>query len=426
MINKTMSLHIKNIYLPDGKKTELHIDNGIITKVGECLEETTGHILDGGGKYVIPGFYNMHTHAAMTLLRGYRDDLKLFEWLQDIWAVEAHLDDEAVYWGVRLACLEMIKSGTICFADMYFRLDVTAKAISDSGLKAMLTSCMLDAGREWKVMKDREDCEQDYASASKWADSVKFGVAVHAPYTVCDKNILWAADFARERGLHINIHVSETEKENSDFVSIHGLSPVRYLDKLNFWGDDVILAHGLHLSDDDVSILGDHKVTVAHNINSNLKLASGYSFRYEELRDAGANVTIGTDGCASSNNLDMLEAMKTTSLLQKGWRRDPESLPLGELIKLSTLNGAKSMRVDGGQIKEGCAADLLLIDTHSPAFTPNINFLSNLVYSANSSCIDTVICNGNVLMEGRRVKDEDLIMEQASKHSARIISMVKK
>jgi len=250
-------------------------------------------------------------------------------------------------------------------------------------------------------------------------------VAVHAPYTVCGDNIRWAADFARERGLPLNIHVSETEKENLDCQSTNGVSPVQYLNRLNFWGDDVILAHGLHLNDEDVRILGENHVTVAHNINSNLKLASGYAFRYEELRDAGANVTIGTDGCASSNNLDILEAMKTTSLLQKGWRQNPESLPLRELLDMATVNGAKGMKTNGGIIKEGCAADLLLIDTHSPAFTPNINFLSNLIYSANSSCIDTVICDGKVLMEGRKVKDEDLIMEQASKHSARVISKVK-
>jgi len=420
-----MTLHIKNLTFPDGISGEILIDNGLISKIGSSIQGTYDRVVDAGGKYVIPGFYNMHTHAAMTLLRGYRDDMKLFEWLQDIWAAEAHLDDEAVYWGVRLACLEMIKSGTVCFADMYFRLDVTARAIADSGLKAMLTSCLLDAGREDKKLKDRIDCEADFKASLKWPGNVKFGVSVHAPYTVCEENIRWAADYARERGLLLNIHVSETEKENADSIAQRGMTPVRYLDKLDFWGDDVILAHGLHLTDEDVKILGDHHVTVAHNINSNLKLASGHSFRYEELRDAGVNVTLGTDGCASSNNLDILEAMKTTSLLQKGWRQNPESLPLGELMGMATTNGAKGMKMNGGKIEEGCSADLLLIDTHSPAFTPNINFLSNLIYSANSSCIDTVICSGNVLMEGRKLKDEDEIMEQAAKHSARVIAQVK-
>jgi len=418
-----MKLQIKNIRLQNGTESEILIEDGIITKIGDAVEGPSDHVIDGGGKYLIPGFYNMHTHAAMTLLRGYKDDLQLFEWLKHIWAVEAHLDDEAVYWGVRLACLEMIKSGTICFNDMYFRLGVTARAVSDSGLKAMLTSCLLDAGRESKKLKDRKDCEDDYHLSCGWPKDIKFGVAVHAPYTVCKDNILWAADYARERNLQISIHVSETEQENSDFISQYGVSPVQYLDKLNFWNDDVILAHGLHLSDDDVRILGDHHVTVVHNVNSNLKLASGHAFRYEELRDAGANVVIGTDGCASSNNLDILEAMKTSSLLQKGWRRNPESLPLGELMILATQNGAKAMKMNGGRIEAGCVADLLLIDTHSPAFTPNINFLSNLIYSSNSSCIDTVICGGKILMEGRKVKDEDLILEQAARHSSRIISL---
>ncbi|MBQ0006173.1 MAG: amidohydrolase family protein, partial [Alistipes sp.] len=234
---------LKNVHLPNGEQTEILIEDGAISRIGSSLGEINDQVIDVCGKYAIPGYYNMHTHAAMTLMRGYRDDMELFSWLKSIWSIEAHLDEEAIYWGTRLACLEMIKSGTICFCDMYFRLDSSAQAIADSGMKALLTSCFLDGGKEAKKLQDRRDCERDFMFSQKWPGSVRFGVSVHAPYTVCEENILWAADFARERGLPITIHVSETENENRDFISSHGISPVRYLEKLKFWGDDVILAH---------------------------------------------------------------------------------------------------------------------------------------------------------------------------------------
>ncbi len=418
------TLLIRNARRYDGSRVDIHIEDGIIVKVGENVTAEADRVLDACGKYVIPGMYNMHTHAAMTLFRGYRDDMKLFEWLQQIWAVEAHLDDEAIYWGTRLACLEMLRSGTVCFVDMYWHPDVTAQAVKDSGMRAVLTSCLLDAGNEKTKVNDRLKCEKAYADSLKWPDTVRFGVAVHAPYTVCRENIRWAADFARERNLLLNIHVSETDKENEDCMAQYGKSPVKMLDEMGFFGEDVILAHGLWLDDEDVEILGRNRVTVAHNVNSNLKLASGHAFRYEELKRAGANVTLGTDGCSSSNNLDVLEAMKTASLLQKGWRRDPESLPLGELMDMATVNGAVGCRVKGGVLAEGYAADLALVDVHSPAFVPNLNFLSNLVYAADSSCIDTVICDGKVVMEGRKVKDEDEILEKGAENAARLIAKV--
>lgn len=188
-----------------------------------------------------------------------------------------------------------------------------------------------------------------------------------------------------------------------------------YLEKLGVLNPKLIAAHSLWIDDDDISVLAKRDVKIVHNINSNLKIASGYKFRYKELKDVGLTVSLGTDGCASSNNLDMIETMKTTALVQKGWRGDPTAMPLDELIALATVNGGKSLGIDCGVVKEGYLADLAIIDINSVAFTPNINFLANLIYSANSSCVDTVICDGKILMEKRIVKGETEIIEMVNK-----------
>jgi 5-methylthioadenosine/S-adenosylhomocysteine deaminase len=199
-----------------------------------------------------------------------------------------------------------------------------------------------------------------------------------------------------------------------------GMSPVEYLDSLGVLGPDVIAAHTLWLSDKDVEILGKRGVTCVHNVNSNLKLSSGYKFRYNELRDAGANVCLGTDGCASSNNLDMLETMKTAAMIQKAWRNDPSAMPLNELISMATVNASKALGLNAGKVEVGAAADLLIVNTDNYNFMSPGSFEANLVYSAHSDCIDSVICNGRFLMRNRVVPGEKEILAQARKVLNRI------
>jgi 5-methylthioadenosine/S-adenosylhomocysteine deaminase len=228
--------------------------------------------------------------------------------------------------------------------------------------------------------------------------------------------MLWAVDFAREHGLKIHIHVSETQKEIRDCMEQHGgMSPVEYLDSLGVLGPDVIAAHTLWISENDIRILGERGVHCVHNVNSNLKLASGYRFLYNELRDAGANVCLGTDGCASSNNLDMLETMKTSAMIQKAWRGDPSAMPLNELLQMATVNGARALGYKAGKVEEGYLADLLIIDTENYNFLSPGSFLANFVYSAHSDCIDSVICNGRFVMRNRKVEGEKDILEAARK-----------
>ena len=234
--------------------------------------------------------------------------------------------------------------------------------------------------------------------------------------------ILWATRFAREKGLKIHIHLSETRKEVEDCMAQHdGMSPVEYLDKLGVLGPDVIAAHTLWLSENDVRILGERGVTCVHNVNSNLKLASGYKFLYNELRDAGANICLGTDGCASSNNLDMLETMKTSAMIQKAWRDDPSAMPINEIMAMSSANAGKALGLNIGKIEAGALADILIVDTQNYNFLSPGSFEANLVYSAHSDCIDSMICNGKFVMRGRVVEGEKEILAQAKNLLKKII-----
>ena len=224
----------------------------------------------------------------------------------------------------------------------------------------------------------------------------------------------WVRDFTIENNLLIHTHLSETQNEVNESLRLYGKTPIRRMYDLGILSDRVLSAHSLWLNDEDIALLGETGVTTVHNVNSNLKLASGFRFRYQELLQAGANVTLGTDGCGSSNNLDMLETMKTTALLQKAWREDPAALPLNELLDMATVNAAKALRLDTGKIEVGALADLVLIETRNCAFTPMLDFYANLIYSANSSCVDTVICDGNILMENRHVPGEEEVLARAN------------
>lgn len=419
------SIIIKNVLL-DGKRLDIFIKDNRIAKIGTGLDEAAVKVIDGSRMAAVPGFVNMHTHAGMTLHRGIKEDTVLSTWLDEIWKAETLLSDELIYWGTRLACLEMIKTGTTTFNDMYWRLPWAAKAVEDSGIRAVLNYTILDGGDPGKQEVQPKECAEYYELSHSWNPRVQFGVAIHGHYTVCDRNMLWAADFAREHDLQLHTHLSETKSENEQHYSNYGMSPTMRLYNMGILGDNVVAAHSLWLDADDIRMLGEKKVTAVHNPNSNLKLTSGYRFLYNELRDAGVNVTLGTDGCGSSNNLDMLEAMKTASFVQKAWREDPTAMPLHEVMAMATSNGAKALRLDTGVIREGALADICLVNMNQTFFIPDFDFLANLVYAAHSDCIDTVICDGRIVMEGRKVEGEDELMQEAAGHIAKYISDIGK
>ena len=416
---------LRNIIL-NGQSSDLLVTDGIICRIAPscslCCSGEDAETYDCEGKTALPGFVNMHTHAAMSLMRGVGEDIAFHEWIDRIWRIEEKIDDEYVYHGTKVACLEMIKTGTTTFNDQYWYMPMAYKAASEMGLRSILSYVICDRNDPQESERQKVQCQEMFEASKAWNSTAMFVLSVHAIYSVSEPMILWAKDFARSNGLKLHVHLSETEKEVEDCRLAHGgMSPVEYLDSLGVLGPDVIAAHTLWLSDKDVEILGKRGVTCVHNVNSNLKLASGYKFRYNELRDAGANVCIGTDGCGSSNNLDMLEAMKTSAMVQKAWRGDSSAMPLNELIAMATENPAKVLGLDIGRLEEGALADIIIIDTDSYHFMSPGSFEANLVYSAHSDCVDSVICNGRLIMKDRVVPGEKEILDEARKVLHKII-----
>lgn len=418
---------LKNIAV-EGLISDILIEDGVIVSVYPADTQTyaepdsSDEIVDCTGKAAVPGFVNMHTHAGMSMMRGIGEDMSFHKWLEKIWEVESKIDEEYVYLATKVACLEMIKTGTTTFNDHYWHMPMAYKAVMEMGLRAVLAYVVCDRNEPGESERQKIQCEQMYQLTRQWGGMTSFAIAIHAIYSVSEEMFVWAVRFARERGLKIHIHLSETRKEIEDCIREHnGMSPVEYLDSLGVLGPDVIAAHTLWLSENDIRILGERKVNCVHNVNSNLKLASGYRFLYNELRDAGANICLGTDGCASSNNLDMLETMKTSAMIQKAWRDDPTAMPLNEIMDMATANGGKALGLPIGRIAEGMAADILIVDMTGHNFLSPGSFEANLIYSAHSDCIESVICNGKFVMRDRVVAGEKEILAEARKVLNKII-----
>lgn len=405
---------LKNILLEDSP-ADILVDRQRIARINRTPLDIPGaETVDCSGKAVIPGFVNMHNHAAMVLLRGIHEDMTLYDWLGNIWKIEARMDKDFIYWATKVACLEMIRSGTTTFNDQYWYAPHARQAAIEMGIHPVISFIFLDSNNPEMARRQREACAKLWERTLDWGDESSFTISVHSVYTVSEENILWANNFALEHGLKLHLHLSETMMEDADCKRAHnGMSPTAYFDSLGILGPHVIAAHTLWLSDEDVYILGQRKVNCVHNINSNLKLASGFRFRYNELRDAGANVCLGTDGAASSNNLDMLEHMKNTALLQKAWRRNPAEMPLDELFACATEHGAKALGINTGVIREGAYADLSLVDINNSYFLSPGSVKANLVYAAHSDVISSVMARGKWVMQNRIIPGEEEILANA-------------
>lgn len=404
---------LKNIML-DGRAADISISGGRIERIlpAGSMDCEASQTMDCAGMTAVPGFINMHTHAAMSMMRGIREDVVFQDWLSRIWEIEAGIDHDYIYWASKVAALEMIRTGTTTFNDQYWSFPVTVRAAQEAGIRVATGYDVMDKSDPETAARQKDQCLERYELYRSGAGERHiFTMSFHAIYSVSEPMIVWASEFAKQRDLPLHIHLCETRKEVEDCKAAHGgLTPVEYLDRLGVLDHNVLAAHTLWLSPEDIRILGERKVNCIHNINSNAKLSSGFRFPYNELRDAGANVCLGTDGCASSNNLDMLEAMKTSALFQKAWRDDPKALPLGELMDMATVNGAKALRIDAGRIAEGMLADISIVDTDSTFFLSPGPFLANFVYSAHSDCIDSVIAGGKFVMKNRVVENEESIL----------------
>jgi 5-methylthioadenosine/S-adenosylhomocysteine deaminase len=406
---ETQNILIKNATMPlsSVKKGSVLIENNEIMEVGPDRKDQADVVIDGTGKVLIPGLVNTHTHLSMTLLRGMADDLPLEIWLGEyIWPAEAHLEGKHCYAGALLAALEMIKTGTTCCNDMYFFMDDVAQALDEAGLRGIICHGMIDTGDEEKRKKEIKETERIIEKCHNTVDGrITVALGPHAPYTCSEELLLWSRKKADQDGLQIHIHVSETEGEVQNLLKSTQKRPFEYLDSLGLLGPDLLAAHAVWLSGDEINLIKDRRVKLSHNPVSNMKLASGIS-PVTKLVERDVCVSLGTDGAASNNNLDLFQEMKTATLLQKVNRMDPTTLPAQKVLEMATIDGARALGLEEeiGTIEVGKKADLVLVDMKAPHLTPQRNYLSHLVYSAEGSDVDTVICNGQILMLEKEVK----------------------
>lgn len=412
-----MSILMRNVEL-DGKKTDLLIKGNRFDQIGMGLEARDAEILECEGLAVLPSLVNAHTHASMTLLRSYADDLELHDWLTNyIWPLEAKMGEQEIYDGARLACLEMIKSGTTCFNDMYWHFHGVARAVEESGMRAVLSSVFIDFNDAQKGEEQREQTIQLFEEARRYSERITFALGPHAIYTVSEASLRWAREFALEHGLLLHIHVSETEKEVLDCLELHGVRPVEWLDRIGLLGPEMVAAHVIHVNDAEIDLLAERQVQVVHNPVSNMKLASG-SFPFKRMEQRGVALSLGTDGCSSNNNLDMLEEMKIAALHAKLVHADPTVLPAKRAFELATSGGASALGMDCGAIVIGKLADCMLVNLNHPRLAPGYQLVDDIVYSADSSCVDTVICDGKVLMRNGHVDGEEEIVAAAQHYKS--------
>ncbi len=406
-----MSIVIKNVKV--GKKAlDILIDGNRIADVSKNISSRAEFRVDGKGFAAIPGFVNGHTHAAMSLLRGYADDMELDEWLtKKIWPLEEKMSEKDVYIGSRLACIEMIKSGTTFFNDMYWHWHGTAKAAEETGIRAAISPVFIDFSEEM-ANKAKALNKRLLAEANRYSERVSFSLGPHSIYTVSEESLIWLKEFSEKNSLLMHFHLSETEKEVKECIKKHNMRPVEYLEKIGFLGNKLVACHSVWLNNNEIRLLKKHDVAVVYNPVSNMKLSVGNAFNYPKIKGAGIRAALGTDGCASNNSLNMLEEMKFASLIQKHQTKSPVVANCSEIFDLATTAGASVFGLDYG-IRKGALADLSLVSLKEVSLVPGHNLISDLVYSASPLCIDTVICDGKIVMHERKIKNEEKIKEEA-------------
>lgn len=400
---------------------DILIEDDRIAALGEVSAANAegAEIIDGRHTVAMPGLVNTHTHAAMTLLRSYADDMELMPWLNDkIWPAEAKFVNEYIYWGSALAGVEMIQSGTTTFADMYDSMHEVAKMVEESGMRANLSrGCVVFSDPELKNIQKNVRLYENFHNQADGRLKVWF--APHAPYTCPPEYLEKIVQAAADCHTGIHVHLAETRDELRQIREGYGKTPTEYLNDLGVFELPTLAAHSVYLTDGDIAILKEHNVSIAHNPSSNLKLASGIA-NIPKYMAAGLNVGIGTDGASSNNTLNMFKEMTVCSFAQKVHAMDPTVLPAEVLLQMATINGAKALHWDDeiGTLETGKKADLILVDVDKPHFAPWNNVVSDLVYSAQGGDVKTTIVNGKILMKDYEVQTMDV--EKIMAETARI------
>lgn len=409
--------------IPNPRKVDILINDNIIEKIDNSIDDTdVDEKINAKNMIVMPGLVNTHTHVAMSIFRGYKDDRKLMDWLENaIFPVEDKLEPDDIYWNSYLSCLEMIKSGTTTFNDMYFGMDKTVDVVNKTGLRAVVAWSITDDSIRDKVEKTKEFCK---LYNNKKDSRIKVYVSAHAPYTCNPSTIQMCVDLAKELNTGLHIHLSETLTEEKTIQERYGQSATEYLNDLDVFDVPVVLAHGIYISDSDIEILKHAKGGISHNPISNCKLSSGIC-NVVKLRENGINVGLGTDGIGSTTTLDMFEEMKTAAYLQKVNTMEPTSINAYDILKMATIEGAKVLGLDNeiGTIEVGKKADLILIKTDKIHLCPENDICTNIVYSANGADVDTVIIDGNTIMQNRKILnlDEKIVMKNVKQIAKKLL-----
>lgn len=415
-----MGIVIKNALavLPQGaedviKETSIYIEKDRIAAVGDAPEGfVADKVIDGKDKLVIPGLINCHTHSYMSFMRNVADDLSFMDWLfGTIDPIEQQMTDEDTYWGAKLAIIEMMKSGTTCFNDMQMNIHQTTRAVKESGMRAVICRGLVGSGND-EAGQTRLRQAYEERDAAKDCDRLTFRLGPHAPYT-CDEEFLQivAAEAKREH-MGIHVHLSESVSEIEQIQEKYGCTPIALAERSGIFDVPAIAAHCVQVTDEDIDILVRKGVSVVTNPASNMKLGNGFA-PIGKMLEKGVNVCLGTDGAASNNCLNMFHELSLLTLIHKGTGRTPQCVSAREGFRIATINGARALGLEQeiGSIEAGKKADLAILDLNTPSLTPRNNLLAGLSYSANGSEVDTVIINGQITMEHRRIltMDEQLV-----------------
>ena len=423
---------------PDGRVERADVavdrDEGTIRAVGppDEVDDAVGGIADetlnASDSLVIPGLVNAHAHVAMTLLRGYADDKPLDPWLrEDIWPAEAKLTPDDVEAGAELGAVEMIRSGTTAFADMYFGMDRVADAVDRAGLRARLGHGVVTMG------KDDADARADIAEGLAVARDldgaadgrIRTAFMPHSLTTVGEEYLREGVAEAREAGIPVHLHANETTDEVDPIVDERDERPITYAESLNALGPNDFFAHGVHLDGGEIDRLARAETAVVHCPASNMKLASGMA-SVQRLREAGVTVALGTDGAASNNDLDVFDEMRNAAMLGKLAADNAAAVPAEAVVEMATASGADALNLPGGRIEEGAAADLAVVNLDAPHLTPVHDPVSHLAYAAHGSDVRHTVCDGRVLMRDREVLtlDAAAVQRRAAEAAADLVDRV--
>jgi 5-methylthioadenosine/S-adenosylhomocysteine deaminase len=428
----TLGIEGGRVLVPDGtvRRADVLVDReaGEVLRVERGAAGDADERLDADGGVVIPGLVNAHTHAAMTLLRGYADDKPLERWLrEDVWPVEAELTPEDVRAGTDLALVEMIRNGVTAFADMYFEMDRVVAAVEAAGVRARLGYGVVTVGKDEE--ESRREVERTAAFAREYdgaADGrIRTAVMPHSLTTVAPEFLEDCVERAREIGVPVHYHANETTDEVEPIVEEHDTRPLELADDLGMLEAEDFLAHGVHVDDREVELLADRGTGVIHCPASNMKLASGLA-PVRAMCEAGVTVGIGTDGAGSNNDLDVFDELRDAAMVGKVQTGDASALPAATVVEMATAGSADAVGLPGGRIDEGEAADLAVVDLEAPHLTPVHDPVSHLAYAARGSDVRHTVCDGEVLMEDHTVRtvDEGAVRRRAREHASDLIDRV--